>query len=76
MSTDRFVVESGKKVVGIAIKVPGGFKFFSSDPDYERLEATIFPRAHTLMRRVSDVGRARRALTSAIQTDALSHTRS
>ncbi|WP_158703104.1 hypothetical protein [Allosphingosinicella vermicomposti] len=60
MFCDRFVVESSRRVVGVAVKVPGGFKFFSSDPGFDALEAKTFPRARTLISRVADFGRRRR----------------
>ena len=45
---DRFVVEADRQVVGIAVRVPGGFQFFSSNPDYQGLEGTVFPRARSV----------------------------
>ncbi len=61
MSGDRFVVEANRKVVGIAVRVPGGFRFFSSDPDFHRLEAKMFPRARAIVRRVAEIAKARAA---------------
>lgn len=60
MSGDRFVVEADRRVVGVAVRVPGGFKFFSSDPDYLELEATTFPRARAMAQRVSEIARIKR----------------
>lgn len=57
---DRFVVEADKKVVGIAMRVPGGFRFFSSDPDFRSLDSKIFRRARELVSRVAEFARARR----------------
>jgi len=58
--SDRFVVEADRKVVGIAVRVPGGFKFFSSDPDYLSLEGKLFARAKGMARRVAEVARRNR----------------
>lgn len=57
---DRFVVEADRKVVGIALRVPGGFRFFCSDPDFRSLESKIFRRARELVSRVAEFARARR----------------
>jgi len=57
---DRFVVEADRKVVGIALRVPGGFRFFCSDPDFRSLESRIFRRARKLVSRVAEFARARR----------------
>lgn len=58
---DRFVVEADKRVVGIAMRVPGGFRFFSSDPDFRSLDRQLFRRAKVLVSRVVAFARARRA---------------
>jgi len=58
---DRFAVEADRKVVGIAIRVPGGFRFFSSDPDFHPMDRRIFPRARALARGVAEFARAHRA---------------
>lgn len=60
MSDDRFVVEADRKVVGVAVKVSGGFKFFSSDPDFIELDTQFFPRARAMAQRVATVARKRR----------------
>ena len=57
---DRFVVEADKRVVGIAVRVPGGFKFFASDTAFLEVEARIFPRAKVMARRIADIARRRR----------------
>jgi hypothetical protein len=31
---DQFVVETNKETVGVAVRVPGGFRFFYSDPRF------------------------------------------
>ena len=56
---DRFVVEADRKVVGIAVKVPGGYRFYSSDPDFLAIEGTTFPRAKAMAQRVAQIARLR-----------------
>lgn len=61
---DRFVVEADRKVVGIAIRVPGGYRFVSSDPDFHSMDRKVFPRARTLASRIAELARSlRRANT-------------
>lgn len=57
--SDRFVVEADKKVVGIAVKVPGGYRFYSSDPDFLQMEGTTYPRAKAMAQRVAQIVRLR-----------------
>lgn len=61
MSEERFVVEADRKVVGIAVRVPGGYRFFSSDPAFIELEATTFPHAKTMAREVAELARLNRS---------------
>ena len=56
MST-AFAVEVDRRVVGIAVRVPGGFKFFSSDPDFAAFEAKIFRKARSIGRRLARFAR-------------------
>lgn len=56
MST-HFVVESDRAIVGVAIRVPGGFRFFQSDPRFQALDGKIFRRARMLASAVRDFGR-------------------
>ena len=58
---DRFVVEAERRVVGIAIRVPGGFRFVASDPDFYAVDRKVFPRARLLVSRVAALARALRA---------------
>jgi len=60
MFDDRILIESDGRVVGVAVRVHGGFMFFSSDPDLKELEATIFPRAKSIGRRVAELVQARK----------------
>ena len=58
--SERFVVEADRQVVGLALRVPGGYRFFSSDPAFRSLESRIFRKVRLLARRASQVARARR----------------
>ena len=55
--SDRFVVEAGRQVVGIAVRAPGGYKFFSSDADYDHLEGRTFARARALANAIAKLNR-------------------
>ena len=52
---NQFVVETNKKTVGIAVRVPGGFRFFYSDPRFRGLDGRIFRRAKQLARTVGEL---------------------
>ena len=58
--SDHFVVEADRRVVGLAVRSPGGFKFFSSDRDFARLEGRTFARARTLSNAVAKISRSQR----------------
>jgi hypothetical protein len=60
MFAERFAVEADRKVVGVAVRDRGGFRFFASDCAYKELDRAIFPRARTLantVTRLSNQGR-------------------
>ncbi len=61
---DRFIVEADKRVVGIAISVPGGFQFVCSDPDFRSMDRKVFRRARTLAGDVTQLVRAQRAVST------------
>jgi len=56
---DRFVVEANRRVVGIGVRVPGGFRFFSSDPAYLPLEGRTFTKARSLAHKVAQFAKER-----------------
>ncbi|MFC7499021.1 hypothetical protein ACFQRC_07275 [Enterovirga sp. GCM10030262] len=58
--SDRFVVEADRRVVGVAVRSAGGFRFFSSDAAYAGLEGRTFARAKALATSVAKVTRAQR----------------
>ena len=63
--SDRFVVEADRRVVGIAVRAPGGYKFFSSDADYNRFEGQTFARARVLANAIAKLNRRLRRLADA-----------
>lgn len=48
MLSQRFAVEYERRTVGIAVRVPGGFIFYSSDDAFDELDGRIFPRARSI----------------------------
>jgi len=46
----RFVVEVNRRVVGIAVRARGGFKFFASDHAFRSLDGQTFPGARAVER--------------------------
>lgn len=59
--SDRFVVEADKRVVGVAVRAAGGFRFFTSHPDFQPMEGKTFRRARALIRRVQEFAQRQRA---------------
>jgi hypothetical protein len=55
-----FVVQADRRTVGIAVRSPGGFRFYSSDSFYSRLEGRVFARARALEQSVAKLARALR----------------
>ena len=66
MITQRFAVEFDCRTVGIAVRVPGGFMFWSSDDRFDEMDGGLFRRARAIERQLSKVAkrheRKRRAL--------------
>lgn len=56
---ERFVVEADRRVVGIAVRVAGGFRFVCSDPAFRAIDGKVFRRARGL---AGDVARITMAL--------------
>lgn len=65
MTSDRFVIEADRRVVGVAVRVAGGFRFFASDPDFAALEGKTFARARSINHRVAQLARRRGRRSSA-----------
>lgn len=60
MTDEGVIIEADGRVVGVAVRVRGGFMFFSSDPDFNELEATVFRRAEMVTQRVAEIVQAKR----------------
>lgn len=56
--SDRFLVEAGRKAVGVAVRVRGGFRFFCSDEAYRKLDGLTFTQVRTLFGAVRQIARA------------------
>jgi hypothetical protein len=48
-----FAVQAGHKIIGVAVRCAGGFRVFSSDFAYRKLEHRIFPNARAIARSVA-----------------------
>jgi hypothetical protein len=46
----RFSVEFDRRTVGIAVRVPGGFIFYSSGRTFDALDGKLFRRARSIER--------------------------
>jgi hypothetical protein len=57
--SDRFAVEADRRVVGVAVRVPGGFRFFASDPRFASLEGKTYRRARSVIQRAAQFARRR-----------------
>jgi hypothetical protein len=58
--SNAFVVEVDRRVVGMAVRVAGGFRFFSSDPEFFPFERKIFRKGRLIGRRLAELARSRR----------------
>lgn len=57
--SSRFVVETGGRVVGLALRCGGGFRFFASDDGFRALDRRTFPRLRALLHAVRSGGSER-----------------
>ena len=60
MSIQRFAVEFDRRTVGIAVRVPGGFMFYSSSDDFGEIDGRLFRRARAIERELRRVDRRNR----------------
>jgi len=51
----RFAVEFDRRTVGIAVRVPGGFMFYSSDDRFQEMDGRMFRRARAIERELKKV---------------------
>lgn len=55
-----FAVEANRSVVGVAVRVRGGYRFFCSDQQFRALDGRLFRRVKTLARCVARFAEERR----------------
>ena len=55
MINQRFAVEFDRRTVGIAVRVPGGFMFYSSDGRFQEMDGRMFHRARAIERELKKV---------------------
>lgn len=55
MISQRYAVEFDRRTVGVAVRVPGGFMFYSSDDRFDKIEGRVFPRARSIQRRLQQL---------------------
>lgn len=51
----RFAVEFDRRTVGVAVRVPGGFMFYSSDDRFDRIDGRVFPRARSIQHQLQQL---------------------
>ncbi|WP_214622935.1 hypothetical protein [Sphingobium nicotianae] len=57
---DGFAVEADRRLVGVAVRVRGGFQFFTSDSDFRSMDSKVFRRARALESGVAELARVHR----------------
>ncbi len=60
VQTQRFSVEFDRRTVGIAVRVPGGFIFYSSARAFDALDGKLFRRARSIERTLKKHARQQR----------------
>jgi hypothetical protein len=58
--SSAFAVEVDRRVVGMAVRVAGGFRFFSSDPRFFPFEGRVFRKGRSIGRRLAEFIGSRR----------------
>lgn len=57
VSMQRFAVELKRRTVGIAVRLAGGFVFYSSDKAFEELDGRTFARARQIERQLEEIAK-------------------
>ena len=60
MISQRFSVEFDRRTVGIAVRAPGGFMFYTSDRKFDEMDGKMFPRARAIERQLNSIARRRK----------------
>jgi hypothetical protein len=59
VTIQRFTVEWERRTVGIAVRLEGGFVFYSSHDDFEEMNGRTFARARMIERQIKKVAKRR-----------------
>jgi len=43
--SDRYIIEVSSQAAGIVVRTPDGYRFFATDPRFNRLEGRLFRNA-------------------------------
>jgi hypothetical protein len=57
VNMQRFAVELKRRTVGIAVRLAGGFVFYSSDKAFEELDGRTFARARQIERQLEKIAK-------------------
>jgi len=71
VGTQRFAVEFDRRTVGIAVRVPGGFMFYSSSDDFHEMDGRLFRRVRALERELRKVAKHRKRSSGELQRTSL-----
>ena len=69
--SERFVVEAGRKVVGVAVRCAGGYRFYASEDGFFPLENRSFPSVRALTSAAGSLARARGNSPESLRTPGL-----
>lgn len=64
--TESFVIEVGRKVVGIAVRSGGDFRFYSSERDFVPLENASYRRLRDVERAAANVRHVSKPLSDSL----------
>lgn len=57
MSMQRFAVELKRRTVGIAVRLAGGFVFYTSDKKFQELDGRTFAKAREIERQLKKIAK-------------------
>ena len=56
MVSRHFLVEANRRVIGLAVRVRGGFRFIASDERFRALDGRVFRRLRAIDRAAAALG--------------------
>ena len=68
--SERFVVEADRKVVGVAVRCAGGYRFYASEDGFFQLENRQFASVRALTSAAGRLARARGAAPGSFRASA------